>query len=408
MKTKNPNRARLFLAMAVVVILIVASALNRKSASGRAPDAAYADASPPGGKGLALMLGKLGYSAKVQNAPLQTMPKDARVWLLLGPKTQFSTREGEQLLAWVKRGNVLIFCADRGLVPYFHGGKKPQKTGTETVADALNLGNAPPDFGALAGADNLPELPALPLDVPSNYRAGVKGASASKADVPIHRPHLQVGGAPGGTLARIRWGKGAVWVTNDTWLFTNYGLAKPNNATLVANLIRADVPKGAVYFDERNHGNDRRPPTPDTLIARLKQPPVSYAILQLLGAGLLLWAFAGRRLGAAVALPSRGPVTRASQFAQAMGAVFSKTNRPSAAASIIGDNFRRRLAQRLGMSPGERDEVLARRAHEVGGVPYEVVDRLLLQTRTPAKNEAQALRDAQEMDAVLKQLEGRA
>ena len=408
MKTKKPNRARLIVGLIVVAVLIIAATMNRQTTRFRSsPDALYADATPAGGKGLALLLQKLGYKTAVQNAPLQQMPKDARVWLLFGPDVQFSGREGRQLLNWVKRGNVLIYCANRGGIFSFHGETKGAKTGVEIVQQALQIGDAPPDFGVTTGAGDLPELPVLPLDVPSNYRAGVKGAQASGANVTIKRPHLALSGAPGGTLARVPYGKGAVWVTGDAWLFTNFGLSKPNNATLVANLIRLDAPKGTVYFDERRHGNDERPPAPDTLMARLRKPPVSYAIAQLLGAALLFWAFAARRLGAAVPLPARGPVTRASQFAQAMGAVFSKTNRPSAAASIIGDNFRRRLAQRLGMSPNESDQVLARRAHEVAGVPFELVDRLLLQTRTPARSDAQALRDAQEMDAVLKQLEGR-
>lgn len=401
---KRANRNRLLFGLLLAGLLVAAALLNRNQLNSRAPDAAFADAAPAGGKGLALMLTQLGYPSKVQNAPLGAMPKDARVWLILSPKTQFSQAEAAQLLRWVKAGGTLIYCADRPDVISMHGEDKPAATGIETLTQALDIGDGAPST-LTPGAGGLPDLPSLPLDVPSNYRTGVKTASAANGEISIARPSLLL--ASGGTLARINYGKGRVWVTGDAWLFTNYGLAQPNNATLVANLVRVDNAKGAAYFDERRHDNNRRPPAPDTLIARLKKPPVSYAIWQLAAAGLLAWVFAGRRLGAAVALPSRGPVTRASQFAGAMGALFAKTGRPSAAASIIGDNFRRRLAARLGMSPGERDEVLARRAHEVGGVPYEVVDRLLLQTRTPAQNEAQALRDAQEMDAVIAKLEGR-
>ena len=400
-------RTKTIIGVLIVAVLVMAAALNRAQPELRAPDAAFADATPPGGQGLALLLGKLGYAAKVQDAPLKTMPKDARVWLVLGPQTQFSQDEARKLLDWVKRGHTLIYCADRPGFATPPGEDTPEATGIETLENAIDLSPMTPDYSVEIGAGGLPELAPLALDAPSNYRAGVKGASASKPQVPVNRPHLLLAGAPGGTLAQIPYGQGRVWVTNDAWLFTNYGLSKPNNATLVANLIRVDAPQGAVYFDERQHDNNQQPPTPDTLISRLKKPPFSYALWQLLAAGLLFWAFAARRLGAAVPLPQRGPVTRASQFAQAMGALFSKTGRAGAASTIIGDNFRRRLAARLGMSPAEPDEVLARRAHEVGDVPYETVDRLLLQTRTPAQNDAQALRDAQEMDAVLAKLEGR-
>lgn len=401
------NRIRIIFGLLIVGLLMLAAALSRAQPTFRAPEAAFENAAPDGGKGLALMLGQLGYAAKVQNSPLDAMPKDARVWLLLSPKTQFSQREGQALLKWIKAGNTLVLCADRNDNFFsLHDETPKDNSGVAAVTSALGIGAPTPDYNLEVGPASLPELPNLGLDAPSNYRAGVKNASASRTTVPIKRANLALAGAPGGTLARLDYGKGQVWVTNDAWLFTNYGLAKPNNATLVANLIRVDVPKGAVYFDERQHDNSQRPPIPDTLINRLKKPPVSYAIWQLLLAGLLFWAFAARRLGTAVPLPQRGPVTRASQFAQAMGAVFAKAGRPSAASSIIGDNFRRKLAARLGMSPAEKDAVLARRAHEIGGVPFEIVDRLLLQTRTPATSEAQALRDAQEMDAVLKQLDG--
>ena len=269
-------------------------------------------------------------------------------------------------------------------------------------------------FGGVApqkSQKSLPDLPAVSFDVPSNARAGVKSAVNASGGIGIGRAHVAIAGAPGGTIARIPYGRGQVWAVPDAWIFTNYGLSQPDTAVLVSNLVRTRaLPIGArkaVYFDERAHDENQRPPRPDTLINRLRKPPISTAILQILFAGVLLWIFAARRLGAAVPLPTRGPVTRASQFAQAMGALFSKTSRPAAAADIIGQDFRKRLASRLGMSPSENDAVLARRAHELSGVPYEVVDRLLLQTRTPAQNEAQALRDAQEMDAVLQRLEGR-
>jgi hypothetical protein len=196
-------------------------------------------------------------------------------------------------------------------------------------------------------------------------------------------------------------------VAPDALLFTNYALSKDDNAILVTNLLRAHAPRGTVYFDERKHGDEAAPVESRGLIALLKKPPISYAVLQLGVAGLLFWAFAGRRLGAPVPLPDRSPVTRASQFAGAMGALFLKTNRPGAAAALIGTRFRRRLATRLGLSPAESDLILAKRAQEVAGIPLEITDRLLLQSRAPATTASEALRDAQEMERVLQQLEGR-
>lgn len=415
------NKNKWILGGLLAVLLVAAALLQRAQSSAFAtlPAANFADAKPTGGKGLALLLNRIGYQAKVQDAPLQTMPADARVWLMLGPKNSFTKREAGLLLDWVKAGGTLVYCVDRGNLLDFsfnlNAPKKPVMTGVETVEEQLKIKQGMPDFASYGGASGgvaseLPELPAVALDVPSNARAGVKSAVGAKGNFGIARAHVEIAGAPGGTIARIPLGKGQVWAVPNAWIFTNYGLSKPDTAVLVSNLLRTQAsPAGArnaVYFDERAHDESGRPPLPDTLINRLKQPPISYAIWQLFFAGVLLWVFAARRLGAAVPLPTRGPVTRASQFAQAMGALFAQTSRPSAAADIISGDFRKRLASRIGLSILENDGVLAQRAHELSGVPYEVVDRLLLQTRTPATSDAQALRDAQEMDAVLKRLEG--
>ena len=415
MKPKK-NRTVALVGALVFALLLLTAYLNRNATFSVAPAAKFADDKPTGGKGLALLLNKIGYQSKLQDRPLRQMPPDAAAWLLLDPDVSFTKREGQLLLDWVKAGGTLVFSVERdslfGFLPT-EDDDEPATNGIELVTQELKISK---DFdfsgmASLTSAKSLPDLPAVSFDVPSNVRAGVKSAVGASGNIGVGRPYVAVAGAPGGTLARIPYGRGQVWAVPNAWIFTNYGLSKPDTAVLVSNLVRTRaMPVGArkaVYFDERAHDESERPPAPDTLISRLKKPPISTAIFQLLFAGVLLWIFAARRLGAAVPLPTRGPVTRASQFAQAMGSMFAKTSRPAAAAEIIGQDFRKRLASRLGMSPSENDAVLARRAHELSGVPYEVVDRLLLQTRTPATNEAQALRDAQEMDAVLERLEGR-
>ena len=415
MKTKK-NRTGIFVGVLILALVLLAAFIYRAPSFSVFPSAKFADAKPTGGKGLALMLNRIGYKSKLQDAPLRQMPRDAAAWLLLDPKVSFSKREGQLLLNWVKAGGTLIYCVERGggalgFLPAENNGKSPIN-GAELVAEELKI-SRDFDFGAIAQQTqkSLPDLPAVSFDVPSNARAGVKSAVGAGGNFGVGRGYVALATAPGGAIARIPYGKGQVWAVPNAWIFTNYGLSKPDTAVLVSNLVRTQAPplgaRQAVYFDERNHDETQRPPTRDTLINRLRKPPISTAIWQLFIAGALLWIFAARRLGAAIPLPTRGPVTRASQFAQAMGALFAKTSRPAAAADIIGQDFRKRLASRLGMSPTENDAVLARRAHELSGVPYEVVDRLLLQTRTPAHNEAQALRDAQEMEAVLQQLEGR-
>jgi hypothetical protein len=403
MKKKRKDLTRFWVGLIVVGALLVALMNYSTSQAGKEPRAGFSDATPLGGKGLRLVLENLGYTVARQSEPLRSMPAGAKVWLILDPETRFTTEESKRLLAWVKKGGVLLFCVRPDGV--FGFSLEEPSEGIEWLHDTLNISHS--DFQVPGATDLLPPLTPLALDNVSNYRNGVKKASGSSRSFQVGRPHLEVAGSPGGIIARIDAGAGHVFVLPDALLVTNYALSKDDNTTLVTNLLRAHAPKGAVYFDERNHGKSAPAPESTSLISYLKKPPVVYAIWQLLVAGLLFWAFAGRRLGAPVPIPGSGPVTRASQFAAAMGALFSKTNRPKAAATLIGNRFRRRLAQRLGLSPADSDAVLARRAQEVSGIPFEVTDRLLLQSRAPAVTVAEALRDAQQMEAVLRQLEGK-
>jgi hypothetical protein len=238
-------------------------------------------------------------------------------------------------------------------------------------------------------------------------------ASGSGDMVEIGRGFLEIAGSPVGTeLARIDVGKGRVFVAPDALLFTSYALGKPDNAVLVTNMVRAHVPSGAVFFDERQHiADDPDAPAgtsaaPPTLLDYLWRPPLRYAMFQIMFAGLLWWALSARRLGAPVPLPERESVTRASLFALAMGSLFRKVDRPRAASGIISEHFRREMVRRIGMSISDPDMAIANRAAEISGVPARLIERLLQRAKAPAESEAEALHDAQEMEMVLTRLRG--
>ena len=406
MKKRRFDPTRVLVVIVILVVALLALVDNENNES-NLPRARFDDATPLGGKGLRLTLQQLGYTPVRQTEALKAIPGNAKIWLILDPQTRFSASEAKSLLQWVRTGGVLVYCVQPEQQDIFSLGA-PQSAGIEAIRKAVGAQYDSEDYWRKPRKKGvLPALSPLHADSVSIYRSGVSKASGSSGTVSISRPHLEIAGPPGGTLARVdNIGKGRVFVAPDALLFTNYALAKGDNAVLVTNLLRAHAPSGAVYFDERNEGENAPNVSTPSWVSYLLKPPVSYAVLQLILAGLLFWAFAGRRLGAPVALPDSGPVTRASQFAAAMGALFSKTNRPQAASAQIGTNFRRRLAHRLGMSPAENDVVLARRAQEVAGIPFEVTDRLLLQSRAPVSSMAEALRDAQEMEMVLRKLEG--
>ena len=80
------------------------------NASGWTPRVAWNDDTPLGGKGWHLLLEHLGYKVRRVDQPLQKIPTDAQVWLLLDPETRFSNQEAESLLQWVQDGHTLMWA----------------------------------------------------------------------------------------------------------------------------------------------------------------------------------------------------------------------------------------------------------------------------------------------------------
>jgi hypothetical protein len=373
------------------------------------PRAQYNDATPLGGKGLRLLLARLGYNVRLQSGSLRAMPPDAGAWLLLDPGAYFSRREAQDLWSWVNRGGTLIWADtpdwQRRQIDPMAGDSASnnflrQKIGIIDGGDA----NTPrPRAGQL-----LPDLVPIQSGVPNIYWSGVKNASTSGWPLSTKGNDLEIASsAVGPQLVRINVGKGRVFLLPDPLLFTNYALSKGDNAILATNLLGVHLdPKNTIYFDERQIRDGSSPKVlPPSLITYLWRPPLRWALLQLFVAGLLAWALYGRRLGSPVPIPDTDPVTRASQFALAMGQLFQKAQRPQAAAKTVGEEFRRTLARRVGLSPQDNDAAIVERAALATGLPAALLDRLLLRARTPREHEADILSDAQEMDMVLRHLD---
>lgn len=406
---KRINRTGLVVGLLVALVIGLALLLTRHGGGDTVPTAHLSDTSPVGGRGLGLVMEKLGYATQSETEPIETVPRDARVWFLLDANTRFSDREATLLLNWVRSGGTLVWACPAQPSSYWGGASDPRPG-----LDKLNEPFGTTMSGSPTWNSNgLPQLSPAPFNLVSNYRTGVSSilTSGTALDVSPSPAHPDVNiagvsGAPGGSVTRVDVGSGHIFLLPDAWMLSNYGLSKPANATFVANLIRVHNanPGGKAYFDERQHDNTLAPPKSDDWPARLRQKPVVFAVWQLLVAGLGCLALVSRRLGSPVALPSQAPVTRASGFAHAMGALLFKAGRPKAAAQIIGESFRARLARRIGLSPRESDDVLAARASEISGISRETLARALVAARAPATDETSALRDAQAMERILEQL----
>ena len=375
---------------------------------GWTPRVGWNDDTPLGGKGWRLLLGHLGYRVRRVDRPLKQMPPDAQVWMLLDPETRFSKAEANALLKWVQDGHTLMWADTSNSERSNLGSETYNSSVLKLMREKLGLQEwRTASFRPRAGL-SLPPLVPLGNGDANQYRTGAETASASAAGVFSTRPNVQVFGNRGeAQLMMIPYGKGRVFLMGDALLWTNLALSKAPNAILATNLIRAHHPSGAVIiWDERQHDDTatgEQAVTPNVLYY-LWRPPLRWAVLQVLAGLLLVWAFTARRLGRAVPLPDAEPVTRASQWALAMASLFQKAERPQTAAATTGEEFRRQFALRLGCSPSDSDAAIVARAAMQLDIPASHLDHLLLRARTPSDNAAQMLRDAQEMELLLRTL----
>ena len=405
MKSRSNTSIALVIGLFLLACALGASLQPRQSES-LVPRARWDDATPLGGKGLRLLLGRLGYSVQRVNTHLAKMPPAARVWLMLDPETKFSRREAVQLLSWVKAGGTFVWAMPPKSPTLSFTGSTRASAALKYLHDELAV-STQHNSGSWQ-YDPLPELTPLNEAAASVYWSGVKQAEASDNLLEVKGAHLEIAGNPVGTqLARLDYGRGRIIIAPDALMFTSYALSKPDTAILVTNLIRAHEPSGTVYFDERAHGETVASKITPSLLYYLWRPPLRYALLQMMGVALLVWALYGRRLGSPVPLPEAEPVTRASHFAAAMGALFFKAQRPRAVATILGEEFRRNLTRRLGMSIHDPEAEIAARAAAATDLPVAMIERLLLHARAPLDHDNEILSDAQEMELVLRRLNQR-
>lgn len=390
---------------AIVVVLGIMAQRNNKPNS-KFPRARFEDKTPLGGKGLHLLLDSQGYKTKLQSAPIKAIPSDAKVWLLLDPQATLSGKDAKVLLQWVNDGGLLVWSnLQTSYQDYDWWNMDTPKGDTDYLRTTLKLSSTKisPDF-IDPDKSLLPVSEAVQVSR-RDYGTGVNNAFISPNTFSLNTPHDAIVGRDKVLrLAAMQYGKGRIIISADALLFTNYGLAQGNNAILVSNLIRRDVPRGAgIYFDQRVATATPRE-LPHTLLYYLWRVPLRWLWIQLLLAGLLLWAFYGRRLGKPVPIPVQQPVTRASQFAVAMASLYQKARRPKVAADVLGKEFRRTIVRRTGASPMDNAATLAARCSEMTGLPRERIRKLLEQLEKPARSDADILRMAQEMKEIEQKL----
>ncbi len=291
---------------------------------------------PLGTKALVDVLRELGLEVEITPGTPTTPGGTA---LLLADQLDEASRE--ELLAWVADGGRLV-VAD------------PNSPLTPEVAGPAALGFTTPSVGP--GECSLEAL-----------------ADVGRVTVPSGAVYETPQGAvgcyarnEGSWLVARSEGAGTIVSVGGAATFMNIELGQQDNAALAAVLL-APEGEGTVAFLE--------PPPPgagDAPLLDLISPGVRLAIVQLLIAFGIVVLWRARRLGRPVVEASPVEVP-GSELVVAVGNLFQTSGAADHAATVLREDARRTLAERLGLPPSAPSEVLAETAAARTGASAEQV-----------------------------------
>jgi hypothetical protein len=375
-----------WLAIGLVVVLAVITALAAAQQTQAAvlPPLSSASTAPDGARALWMWLDDLHYAVRDDVAPFFSIPRDARLVLMLEPFPGITSAEWETIDDWVRDGGTLIVAGDR------FGAALTTQHYTFTLA---YLDNPVPALAA-----QTPLLASPPL----TGAADVQTLAYFETERSDFVAHLAAPSGP--VVVSFALGKGRVILSAAPYAFSNAGLKEPGNPALVLNLILISPASGAVWFDEWHHGVrpvDSQVVGPEDW---LRRTPAGRALLYVAGVIFLAVLLRGRRFGRPVPLP--GEITRRAplEYISAIANLGRRAGHRRAVLQQYHQRLKRRLGQRYRLDPTLRDpEYVARLAEYNPGLDAEALRRLLARLQRPNVNESEMIQLAAEVAAWIKE-----
>ena len=317
-----------------------------------------------GTKALREMCRTLGYRVRVWHRPLDELPDDAAVVLMIAPRDAFVAGEFEALRKWVRAGGTLIVAPlpDRPEAP-IEGGVSLTAghfiaawLGCVAVVDvALDVGEL-----AVAKAPRLAyhvERLMLKWTTALEYvetRSAVKRALRAEAadeaaldNLPpaeLLKPTSELIAGGRTVVFSFTVGDGHVVILSEPDVFANRSIGRADNALLAAALILPNAADGTIVFDEYHHGaarwGDRR--------GRASGRALSSIILLFLGTLTAYLLLGATRMGRAHVLKPR-PRRSVLEYVQAVAWLYQRAGMRSAALVFLERSLRRAAVLRLGV-----------------------------------------------------------
>jgi hypothetical protein len=328
--------SRRWVGLALLVVAVVAGVVLIGPPATDGPPLDPGSSGPLGTLALVLLLEELGAEVEVSDEA----PVGDGVALVLTDDLGEELRDGVD--AWVEAGGTLVVADPQSPLHPF----------AVEVGAGFGLVEAP--FDASCSLTALESVRELEPPAGSVGYALVPGSEGC---------FLRDGSA---YLAVVPRGEGEVVAVGGAGLFTNQVLGDADNAVLAAALLAPREATAVTFL---------RPPAPgggDDGLSDLVGDNVKAALVQLAVAFGLYVLWRARRLGSPVGEP-QAVTLESSELVVAVGNLLQQARQCDEAARLVGDDLRRRLAERLGLggdAPGpEVAEVAAART----GLPVERV-----------------------------------
>ncbi len=298
-----------------------------------------------------------------------------RTYLFLADAFEPDPAEAARLLQFAARGNT-VFVAARQLSGALgdslgqadslgRSGLRTELTTDEVLPEDLSFDGLAVG-GALAPDTLRLEAPGVagaypfPVRVSGWHLVGLDSARTRVLGTagPRRRP----------TLARVRVGRGEVWVSSTPLAFSNAALTGDGAAAAYVGAVLAALPDQPVWWDDHHKPYASYARTPLRYV--LSTPALRWAYGLLIVAGLLFLAFRARRWQRAIPVVAPPPNAQR-EFARTVGRLHFVHRDDSQLAERVAGHVLDRLRSDLRLSDPDLSPETARRAAARAGVPED-------------------------------------
>lgn len=328
--TGNSGNRRILLIVVAAVVIIGLLAFAASPPADNPADnntGSSHSAAQEGTLALYTWLGSIHYKVeRIEYGPFE-IPASVSALFVIEPGSDLSQIERENLLAWLRQGNTLIW-AETG----FQTSQLLRDWHISLTATTSAVSNTLVTQPLTNPAVNV-------VNVGSSYRLDIHERSDPTT------VYLGTKDAP--ILIGFSEGKGHVYVTSAPHIFSNLGLQQADNGALVLNLLHGSIDGSQIALDEVHHGYTGSDDLPTALVTNRWGWGVLYALALL----ALYFVLSGRRFGRIVPLVAPDTRRSSAEYVEAAGSMFRRAGQRAWVVEHYRNSLRADLARPFGIDP---------------------------------------------------------